>query len=236
MNKNDLTWLYGKDKNYKIGFIKALFTADGSVRKNNNVELYSINEDALHVISNILREFGMYVNLTTHSNPRRYMATDGLMRDNKKVYKINISGGQFKRIGFLSKIKNNLLTKQIFKIQHRLKTCFDKVKVVSIDKEWSIEDVYDITVNDESHAFIDTSVITHNCAEIFLRSCQACNLTSVICRKEDTQKSLLNKVRIATIIGTYQATFTDFIYLSKIWKDNCDEERLLGVSLNGQIS
>lgn len=73
------------------------------------------------------------------------------------------------------------------------------------------------------------------CLEIFLRSCQACNLTSVVCRSGDTVKDLVKKVRIATILGTYQSTLTNFTYLTKKWRDNCEQERLLGVSLNGQF-
>ncbi|MDO8466738.1 MAG: ATP cone domain-containing protein [bacterium] len=75
---------------------------------------------------------------------------------------------------------------------------------------------------------------TNPCGEIVLKSKQFCNLTEVICRAEDTEETLLEKVRLATIMGTYQATLTNFPYLSKEWKENCDEERLLGVSLTGQ--
>lgn len=76
---------------------------------------------------------------------------------------------------------------------------------------------------------------TNPCGEIVLRSKQMCNLTEVIARAEDTQKSLEKKMRVATILGTYQSMLTDFGYLSKEWKDNCDEERLLGVSVTGQM-
>jgi ribonucleoside-diphosphate reductase alpha chain len=79
------------------------------------------------------------------------------------------------------------------------------------------------------------SVGTNPCAEIVLRSSQFCNLTSVVCRPEDTERTLLSKIRIATIVGTYQSSLTDFPYLTKVWRDNCEEERLLGVSLNGQF-
>jgi ribonucleoside-diphosphate reductase alpha chain len=72
------------------------------------------------------------------------------------------------------------------------------------------------------------------CGEIILKSKQFCNLTEVVARAEDTEKDLLNKVRIATILGTYQSTLTNFQYLSKEWKKNCEEERLLGVSITGQ--
>ena len=73
------------------------------------------------------------------------------------------------------------------------------------------------------------------CAEINLRSQEFCNLTSIIARPDDTVESLVYKVRIATMLGTIQSTFTEFPYLRNRWKQNCDEERLLGVSINGQM-
>lgn len=73
------------------------------------------------------------------------------------------------------------------------------------------------------------------CAEILLRSKQLCNLTEVIVEPEDTLEDLKNKVRIATVLGTVQSSLTNFKYLRKAWRDNCEEERLLGVSLTGQL-
>ncbi len=81
--------------------------------------------------------------------------------------------------------------------------------------------------------YIDTCG-TNPCGEIILRSKQFCNLSEVVVRANDTKESLLKKVRLATILGTYQSTLTNFKYLSKEWKKNCEEERLLGVSLTGQ--
>jgi ribonucleoside-diphosphate reductase alpha chain len=75
---------------------------------------------------------------------------------------------------------------------------------------------------------------TNPCGEIILRSKQFCNLTEVVARPQDSKKMLLEKVEIASILGTYQATLTDFVFLSEEWKRNCDEERLLGVSITGQ--
>jgi ribonucleoside-diphosphate reductase alpha chain len=75
---------------------------------------------------------------------------------------------------------------------------------------------------------------TNPCGEIILQSKQFCNLSEVIAREDDDEKSLLRKARIATIIGTYQSTLTHFPYLSKKWKENCEQERLLGVSITGQ--
>ena len=74
---------------------------------------------------------------------------------------------------------------------------------------------------------------TNPCAEIILQSKQFCNLSEIACRAEDTEKTLLDKVRVATILGTFQATLTDFPYISKEWQDNCRAEALLGVSMTG---
>jgi len=74
---------------------------------------------------------------------------------------------------------------------------------------------------------------TNPCSEIILRPYQFCNLSEVVVRENDTLESLKHKVRVATILGTLQSTLTDFKYLRKIWKQNTEEERLLGVSLTG---
>ncbi len=71
------------------------------------------------------------------------------------------------------------------------------------------------------------------CGEIYLRSKQFCNLTSIVVRPNDTAATLKKKIELATLLGTYQSTLTNFGYLSKKWKENCDAERLLGVSLTG---
>lgn len=74
---------------------------------------------------------------------------------------------------------------------------------------------------------------TNPCSEIILRPFQFCNLTEIVVRADDTLASLKRKARVAAILGTIQSTFTDFKYLRKIWKDTCNDERLLGVSLTG---
>ena len=71
------------------------------------------------------------------------------------------------------------------------------------------------------------------CSEIILRNKQFCNLTEVVVRSDDTWSTLSNKVELATILGTFQATLTNFRYLTKAWKTNTEEEALLGVSLTG---
>ena len=81
----------------------------------------------------------------------------------------------------------------------------------------------------------DSSLVggTNPCGEILLRPNEFCNLTEVVIEASDTKETLLEKVRLATILGTWQSTLTNFKYIRKTWRDNCEEERLLGVSLTG---
>ena len=74
---------------------------------------------------------------------------------------------------------------------------------------------------------------TNPCSEIILRPSQFCNLTECVVRSTDTVEDLVRKVKLATILGTIQSTYTHFPYLTKDWTDNTEEERLLGVSLTG---
>jgi ribonucleoside-diphosphate reductase alpha chain len=74
---------------------------------------------------------------------------------------------------------------------------------------------------------------TNPCSEIILKPFEFCNLSTVVVRPTDTQASLKKKIEIATIIGTVQSTFTKFPYLRPEWKQNCEDERLLGVSMTG---
>ena len=81
---------------------------------------------------------------------------------------------------------------------------------------------------DENHEFG-----TNPCAEIVLKSAGVCNLSEVILRHEDSYEDIMKKIEIATIFGTWQSTLTKFKYVSKRWKNNAEEERLLGVSFTG---
>lgn len=79
----------------------------------------------------------------------------------------------------------------------------------------------------------DTDYGTNPCSEIILRPFSFCNLSEVVVRPEDTPEGLIRKVRLASVLGTWQSTLTDYPYLREEWKKNAEEERLLGVSLTG---
>jgi ribonucleotide reductase alpha subunit len=230
--KTKIEWLYKKDKDFKLGFIRSIFTADGSVRHSNNVELYSIDRKMLEVVSNVLNEFGIYNTICIHNNERHYIAKDGKIRNNKITYKINVFSGQFKKIGFLSSFKQTRLDAHILKTPRN--TTY--VEVLDIVHEYKVEDVYDITVEHDSHSFVDTGITSHNCCEISLRSNQMCNLTTVNTSNIKDQDDLNERVAAASFIGTLQAAYTDFYYLRDIWKRTCEKEALIGVSLTGIAS
>jgi len=91
-------------------------------------------------------------------------------------------------------------------------------------------------INDRSGAErrnLDHEFGINPCGEIILRPRQFCNLSEVIVRESDTERDLVRKIKIATKIGTWQASLTNFKYIGKEWKDNCEEEALLGVSMTG---
>ena len=80
---------------------------------------------------------------------------------------------------------------------------------------------------------VDHDFGTNPCSEIILRDREFCNLTELVVRENDTEESLKEKVKLATILGTWQSTLVNFSYLNRKWEENCREERLLGVSMTG---
>ena len=105
--------------------------------------------------------------------------------------------------------------------------------VISVSTTGIYEPVWDLSVDHSSHTFVIPGVVTGNCGEILLRSKQMCNLSESVLRPGDNLETVKAKVTVATILGTLQASLTDFKYLSPEWKKNTEEERLLGVSLTG---
>jgi len=86
----------------------------------------------------------------------------------------------------------------------------------------------------DENGVVQGPIGTNPCGEIILQSKQFCNLSEVIARAGDSKEDLVRKSRIASMIGTYQSTLTNFNYISKEWAENCDDEHLLGVSVTGQ--
>ena len=232
LDKSKIEWLRGKDSNFKLGFLRALFTADGSVRKNGIAALYGTEQAVLEQCGEILNEFGIYSCVGRRGTAGIKTGPYG-SRNAKENYVLEVPFSQFEKIGFLSERKNQLLIERRKTKSIRKKLICSTVSIKKIERNYSVEDVYDITVDSAHHSFVDSTVTTHNCGEILLRSREMCNLSEVVVKADDTLAILIHKVRLATILGTIQSTFTHFPYLRKEWVENCEEERLLGVSLTG---
>ena len=162
-----------------------------------------------------------------HSSLTRYECDNDHMVSGYREYSPGRHGSMF---GFVS--QGGPKPKRIIPMPEELKSGLHQYASVVKIEEGETTDVYDLTVED-THNFIADFVVVHNCSEIILRDRQFCNLSEVVVRHGDSFDDLKQKVRIATILGSLQATLTDFRYLSKAWKINTEEEALLGVSLTG---
>lgn len=190
-DKEDLTWLTKKSPDFKLGFIRAAYTCDGSVRcSGKNAELYSIRRDALETLSYILNEFGVSCGITVHNYAKSYVAKDGLVRNNQTTYKLSVYTGRFAPIGFLSEYKNSRMNNTVSQRNN-------PITVVDIDPDWSVEDVYDITVHHEDHLFLDSGVVTHNCLEQSLESYELCCLVETFPARHDSLEDYLTTLKYA---------------------------------------
>lgn len=223
-DKEDLAWLRSKSGSYKLGFIRAAFTCDGSVRGDGTVvELYATRRDALVVMHTLLAEFGVKSGVTTHNHARTYTAKDGKVRNNATTYKLTVYGGGFNKIGFLSEHKNNKLKEAPVGSRNR-------IFVTDIDPQWSVEDVYDITVHDESHAFLDVGVVTHNCVEQSLESYETCNLVETFPANHSSLEEYKLTLKYSYLFGkTVTLSKTPWMKTNRIALRN----RRIGLSMSG---
>ncbi len=212
-------------KDFSLGFLDGLISSDGSVYKK-RVGITTAHETFANELHEFLGFMGIYSSkkktvAKTNFSPEGQLSTSFFIRFPTYFAKDLVITNKIKNI---TKDENMSKPAKIF-----------NRKVVSIEKTDLIEDVWDVRVNDDTHCFSLANIITGNCGEILLRKNSFCNLSAAVAREDDTLESLSKKVEIATIIGTIQSMATDFPGLRPIWKQNCEEERLLGVDINGQM-
>lgn len=231
-------------KEFTKGMIQAYFDTDGSVQGSQNkgvsIRLSSIDSDNLLAIQRLLLNFNIVSKIYFNRKPEGQTLLpngygDSDYYNTKALHELIISNESIitfnKEIGFADQFKQEKLNEVIsaYKRRPNKSKFFSVVKSIEYLGE---EEVYDCTVED-IHCFSANGIIAHNCSEIILRPNQFCNLTEIVVRETDTFDSLKRKARLATILGTFQATLVNFRYLRKRWSDNTAEERLLGVSLTG---
>lgn len=205
-------------------FLRGLFSANGSVIKTSRVAYKTVSKKLAIGLVGVLLDFGIDSYITTNKQHMVSHYNGDYM--SAESYDVNI--GKYdsilkfaENIGFVQQYKQDALNNLLVKRAPYVKT----VRPVGQDV------VYDFNEPITSWGVVE-GVVVHN-SEILLRPNEVCNLSEVVIRPTDTINDLKRKVRQATILGAVQATYTDFQFVNREWKRNCDEERLLGVSLTG---
>ncbi len=228
------------------GFLQGLFDADGTVIgtqiKGVSVRLAQSDLGLLHAAQRMLLRLGVASTIYEErrpAGPRQLPDGHGgyaeyETRADHELVIANDNLAQFADlIGFSDPDKRARLTAKLANYKRQMNRERFVATVESIVAE-AEEVVYDCSVT-EVNAFDANGLYVHNCGEILLRPYEFCNLSIAIARADDTYASLKDKVEVAAIIGTIQSMATHFPGLREQWKNNCEEERLLGVDINGQM-
>ena len=197
------TW----NKNSALNFIAGLADADGSETGTGGIRIYISAEDRAKDLQLILTRFGIRssVNLLAKAGKRTNLGTR-----KRDLWYLQITDPRDIPCFRLNVSKGH---------SARFKGKYQNVR--SVDILDTTEDVYCFN-EPKRHMAVFGNILTYQC-----------NLTEVVIDEKDTEETLKDKIRLATILGTWQSSLTNFKYIRKSWKDNCEEERLLGVSLTG---
>lgn len=228
--------IYEWNKMSKLEFLAGFMDADGTATDTSRgfgYQITSINKDLLLGVQLLLKSLGVNSRFAISKLAGEVDFGDGYgPYDSKDLWRLTIS--QKNSIILSSQIRFSRITNFSNKsVAYTLKPKFNSVADVEFDG--LDEDVYCCTVEDTHRFALSCGIITGQCGEIFLRDMELCNLSIAIARADDTFESLKDKVELATIIGTIQSMATNFPGLRSTWRENCEEERLLGVDINGQM-
>ena len=231
---------------FYTAFLRGLFDAEGTVggpqEKGVSVRLPQSNLELLKAVQRMLLRLGIVSTVYQERRPEGWRELlDGkggyaeywtkvnhelvIGRDNLQEFQ--------KRVGFSDPAKAARLSDLLSKFRRKTNRERFSVRVKSV-AHLGNEDVFDCSIPD-INAFDANGLYVHNCGEILLRPFEFCNLSIAVARPDDTFETLKEKVELATIIGTIQSMATHFPGLRPQWQQNCEEERLLGVDINGQM-
>jgi ribonucleotide reductase, class II len=237
----DAMWDANVSDDFRRGVIDGLFSSDGNIDPAGRIGLVQASEALIDDVSSVLGFFGIKTSkLKRTTTGRKAFGEHSAYAESDKTFvsfHLRVGGMEnVQRFAECFHLSHNRKQAMVDGLAARRRSKGEPkdwfVEVVSVTERGQ-SDVWDISVFDDTHAFQIDHVVTGNCGEILLRSNQFCNLSTVTIRPGDDQAELARKVRLATVIGTWQSTLTDFNHLRPIWRHNTEEERLLGVSLNG---
>ncbi len=220
-------YMYFSEKEKKM-FLKGMYSANGCVITTSRVSYKTTCKDLALKLASELTSFGLNPYITT-SKAKVIKFSNGNY-ECKESYDINI--GQYKDIIWFT---NNIGFVQEYKIEALTKLIKKRAPLVSSITPIGKAVVYDFNLNDDTHWGVVNGVIAHNC-EIALQPFQFCNLVEINASDVVDQDDLNNRAYWAAVIGTLQASYTDFHYLRPVWKKTTEAEALLGIGMTGIAS
>jgi len=225
-----------KGVSHKLAWLAGILDSDGTVTRDKNgsgFQVASIDHDFLDKLRLMLTTLGVRAKVVSASPAGKRMMPNGKggnaeydCKETKRILIGNYDAWKLMNLGlgaFLNRLDHNGEAPQ--------RDARQFVRVVSIEDLNLREMTFCFTEPKTSRGTFN-GIVTGN-SEIILRPYQFCNLSEVVVRATDTLEDLERKVKLATILGTIQSTYTHFPYLRPIWQKNTEEERLLGVSLTG---
>ena len=216
------------NKEDKLMFLKGMYSANGSIIKGQRIAYKTTCKQLVDELTTTLTSFEISSYITTNKEKEVHFSNGTYTC--KESYDINISRYDSvikfaELIGFVHKYKQISLEELILS---------KAPKVLNIKKARQ-EEVFDFSLEDDTHWGVVEGVIAHNC-EIALRPFQMCNLVEINATDIDTQQEFNDRAAAGAFIGTLQAGYTDFHYLRSIWKKTTEKDALLGVSMTGIAS
>lgn len=215
---------YGSQKTKK-GFLRGLFSANGSYC-GGRITLKQTSKILVQQVQEMLSSLGIHSYITINKSKDTQFSNG--MYTTKQSYDLNITSGKdiFKdTIGFIQKYKQDKITNS-----NKPKFLTSDIKEIEYLEDC---EVFDITVDSEEHVYWTGGCLVSNCAEVSLNPFQFCNLSTVNQTGVTTKKEFLSRIHSATLIGTLQASYTDFPYIRDIWRETTEKEALVGVSFTG---
>ena len=228
-------------RDFQRGYLRGLFSADAHVEVakprqssfngTKRIRLISAHSALAGDVQLLLSTFGI-------RSRRRYEVQEARGQSYDR-WVLDLGGSNVdrfaERIGFMPGSAKTVAVENVLDKSWRTISDRTSARVVAVEPLNVVEDVFNLTVDHPLHQFAVNGLISANCGEIVLRKNELCNLTIAVARSGDTLESMKEKVEIATIIGTIQSLATNFPDLRPVWRENCIQERLLGVDITGQM-
>lgn len=240
------TWKHGDmpDKDYVpvnesiekcLSWLAGIIDSDGvSIREKNSsgIQISSVNKEFLLNISLMLNRLGCNPKVSKGRPEGEKLMPDHKGGEKaffcKEIHRLLLNATDTSLLLSLGLKTNRVL----FEKNNPQRDCRRFVYVTKIEKTDRKEETFCVS-EPKNNSVVFDGILTGNCGEVVLRRAQFCNLSEVIIREKDSLEYLKEKIRAATLIGLLQSTLTNFKFISSEWKKNCEEERLIGVSLTG---